>query len=277
MRIKIFFILMVFVAAAAQAPPDIVPIGETEWGLPIKAYRFGSGPMPVLLVGGIHGGYEQNTVQLMDELGAYFHEHPEAIAPNISLYIVPVANPDGLVTGPTFAGRFNANGVDLNRNWGCAWLPEAYAGQRRVDPGSAPFSEPETQALRDFILTLQPVMVVWYHSAADGIFPGECDGDDHGSADMAEVLSRATGYPTGEAFHVQRYEVTGTASDWVVGQGIPAAALELTTRDGSEFNHNLAGVMALQCHFAALAAPGWYVDDLHAYIDRACEEEWLVR
>ncbi|MBN1287926.1 MAG: hypothetical protein JXB47_21185 [Anaerolineae bacterium] len=256
--------------------PDTVTVGYSVRGMPIVAERFGDGPMPVLLTGGIHGGYEINTVVLMSELGAYFHEHPEAIAPNISLYIIPVANPDGLLRGRGFAGRFNKNGVDLNRNWGCGWLPEAYAGSAHVNPGPAPFSEPETQALRDFILELQPLAVVWYHSAADGIFPGACDGIDRGgSAWLAGRLSRATGYPTGVPFNLYHYDVSGTAPDWVDAQGIPSVDLELSSRKDTEFARNLAGVMALQCHFAQLAAPGWHVDNLYAFIEQHCEAEWL--
>jgi hypothetical protein len=53
-------------------------------------------------------------------------------------------------------------------------------------------------------------------------------------------------------------------------------ALELSDFDEIEFDQNLDGVMALQCHFARLAAPGWHVDDLHAFIDDVCNEAWII-
>jgi predicted deacylase len=224
--------------------------------------------MVILLVGGIHGGYEQNTVRLMSELAVYFSRHPDAVAPSSSLYIVPAANPDGMRRGRTLEGRFNANMIDLNRNWGCDWSPEASLGQTPIDPGPAPFSEPETRALRDFIVETEPLVVVWYHSAADGIFPGACEGEDHGSMQMAEVLGAATGYPVGE---FDDYALSGTASDWVDSLGIPSMALELAGRETIEFDRNLAGVMALQCHFARLAAPGWNLGDLDDFIGAHCE------
>lgn len=276
----VLLILLLWLSFQPPKPtpaPDTVTLGYSVRGMPLVAERFGDGPMPVLLVGGIHGGYEMNTVILMGKLGAYFHKHPEAIASNISLYIVPVANPDGLLRGRSMAGRFNQNGVDLNRNWGCGWLPDAYAGALRVRAGAAPFSEPETQALSEFIVELQPLAVIWYHSAADGIFPGACEGTDRaGSAQMAELMGRATGYSTGAQFDQGQHGLSGTASDWVDAQGIPSMALELSSRDAVEFERNLDGVMALQCYFARLAAPGWHIDDLYAFVDTHCEADWLA-
>lgn len=88
---------------------------------------------------------------------------------NREMFFVPVVNPDGYVhnerTNPDGGGMFRGNrrfnpsnntyGVDLNRNFGPthAW-DSPYGGSSTV-PGSgtyrgtAPFSEPETQALRD--------------------------------------------------------------------------------------------------------------------------------
>ncbi|MBZ0298364.1 MAG: peptidase M14, partial [Anaerolineae bacterium] len=109
--------------------------------------------------------------------------------------------------------------------------------------GDAPFSEPETRALSAFIQNLRPATVLFYHSAADGIFAGECNGD-HGSAQMSEILGQATGYHYGAVFSA--YPVTGTASSWVDSLGIPSADVELLTQTDPEFERNLAGVLALQ-------------------------------
>lgn len=60
---------------------------------------------------------------------------------------------------------FPGDGVDLNRNWDWFW-----EDNEDTDPASQkykgpyPFSEPETKALRDFILEERPLLVVDYHS-----------------------------------------------------------------------------------------------------------------
>ncbi|MDX1688789.1 MAG: M14 family metallopeptidase, partial [Candidatus Promineifilaceae bacterium] len=137
--------------------------------------------------------------------------------------------------------RFNGRGVDLNRNWSCGWSPSARWGGTAVDPGSVPFSEPETRALRDYFATLGPRSVVFWHSAIGLVAPGQC-GDAGGSATLAQVYGEAAGYPVG-AFTA--YALSGTASDWLSERGVPAAAVELTTHKSTEFGRNLAGVLAV--------------------------------
>jgi hypothetical protein len=219
-------------------------IGQSVEARDILAYQFGTGDKILLLVGGIHGAFEANTVRLVQELIEHFERAPDDILPGITLVLIPSANPDGLTRGRVAAGRFNANGVDLNRNWGCEWSEEAYWRDNRVDPGARAFSEPETQALAQYIRQTQPAAVIFYHSAASGVFAGNCD-SDHGSQALAAVLGEAANYPYGEAFSA--YPVRGTAATWVDGQGIPAVDLELATTQSSEFVRNLNGVMAVQC------------------------------
>ncbi len=228
----------------ATLAPGAVLIGRTVEGRGILARRLGSGSRTILLVGGIHGGYEVNTVALMNEVIAHFSATPEDIAPGLSLVVVPALNPDGLLRGREAAGRFNANGVDLNRNWACDWSPEAFWQDRAVDPGPQPFSEPETAALADYILQNPPVAALFYHSAANGVFAGACDGD-HGSQALGHLYGQAAGYPSDSPF--SHYEVTGDASSWVDGQGIPAITVELQSWTETEWARNFAGIMAVQC------------------------------
>ncbi len=230
-------------AQAAALPAGWFEVGRSVEGRAITARRFGAGPRALLLVGGIHGGWEANTVTLIEELIAHFEANPADVLPGMALVLLPAANPDGLARGRSAEGRFNANGVDLNRNWGCNWSAQAVWRDQPVSAGPRPFSEPETQALAALVRQLQPAAVLFYHSAASGVFAGRCNGD-HGSALLAQVLGEAAGYSYGQPFSA--YRVTGTAPSWVDGQGIPAADVELQSSSDSEFARNLAGVMALQ-------------------------------
>jgi hypothetical protein len=222
-------------------------LGESWEGRTIWAWQFGEGPHTIVLVGGIHGGYEANTVILAEQLANHFRLNPDDILPGIRLVIIPVANPDGLTRGDSLEGRFNARGIDLNRNWGCNWSPIAYLGDEQVDPGPRPFSEPEAVALRAYFVAEPPDAVIFYHSALGAVFAGACGGNNP-SRWLGALLENATGYTHEAAFTY--YEVTGDATNWLAERGIPAVVVELETRDDPEFVRNLAGVIALECHFA---------------------------
>ncbi len=232
------------VGALANGSPEYLVFGQSARRRELAAWRFGTG-RTIMLVGGIHGGWEANTVDLMNALVAHFQASPGDVLAGISLVIIPSLNPDGLSQGRVLEGRFNANAVDLNRNWGCGWEPVAYFRSQEVSPGAAPFSEPETQTLSTWITQLNPSVVLFYHSAADGIFAGGCAGDDGGSERMAAVYGEASGYSYGADFTA--YPVTGTAPAWVSSLGIPSADVELATWRSAEFDRNLRAVMALQC------------------------------
>jgi hypothetical protein len=227
-------------------PDDrLISIGQSVEGQHIWAWQFGDGPRTIVLVGGIHGGYEGNTVVLSEMLINHFREHPEDVLPGIKLVIIPIANPDGLTRGDGLEGRFNANGVDLNRNWGCEWSETAYLHDVPVDPGPRPFSEPESLALRFYFVAEPPDAVIFYHSALGSIFLGSCGGSEPGADWLGDLLADSTGYVYQTSF--EYYEVSGDATNWLAERGIPAAIVELGTREYPEFDRNLSGVMALQC------------------------------
>ncbi len=235
----------------ASASPFPVPqpgasdeiIGYSGAGRPIFARRFGNGERIILLVGGVHGGWEANTVALVEALMAHFAANPAEIDPSVSLIFIPALNPDGLPFGRTPTGRFNSSGVDLNRNWGCDWSAQAYWREQRVNPGDAPFSEPETRALAEYIERMNPAIALFYHSAANGVYAGDCDQGFASSDTMAEIYGEAAGYRTGAPFTA--YPVSGTAANWADGLGIAAADVELRSWNDPETGRNLRGIMAV--------------------------------
>ncbi|MBL8145654.1 MAG: hypothetical protein JNL34_04640 [Anaerolineae bacterium] len=234
-----------FLLQVPAAAPEDELIGLSAGNHALVARRFGAGPRLLMLVGGMHGGYEQNTVALAERLAAHFAANPQDIPAGWSVVIVPAANPDGLLRGQNADGRFNAHGVDLNRNWGCGWQPTAVWRATPVSPGAAPFSEPETRALADFITRLQPDAALFYHSKAGGVFAGDCPTGPApaDSEAMAAVYGEASGYSYGQDFSA--YPVTGTAATWADGQGIYSADVELETDNLAEFDRNLRAVLAV--------------------------------
>jgi hypothetical protein len=229
--------------------PDVFGYGQSVEGRTLTAHKIGNGLLVIMLVGGIHGGYEANTITLIDQFIIHFNNNPLDVLPNITLILVPSANPDGATYGRSLTGRFNANGVDLNRNWDCDWSSEAFFRDTPVYAGDSPFSEPESVALAALINDIRPSVVLFYHSAANGVYAGDCESGGV-SAPMTEILGRATGYPYGVEF--TDYVVNGTASSWVDGLGIPSADVELSSADLTEFSRNLDGVKALQCWLTAM-------------------------
>ena len=242
-------------------------IGTSVEERPLPAYQFKNGPNQIVIIGGLHGGYEWNTIALAYETIDYFTANPDAVPDSVTLHIIPSANPDGqfLVTGEngrfsaeriaqipleeTLPGRFNANKVDLNRNWDCEWHKSAYWRDQWVSGGAEPFSEPETQALRDFLLGQlgqlgqSPEVVLFLHSAADGVFASGCGEPFAPSLKAAEIYGLAAGYPVYERFDA--YIVTGDAGDWLAAQGIPAFAVELKNHESLDLEKNLAGMTAI--------------------------------
>lgn len=216
-----------------------IVIGHSVAGRPLEVYRFGNGSTRRMIVAGIHGGSEANTIELANELIAYIEDHPEIIPRHITLYILPSLNPDGAARGRGPIGRTNENGVDLNRNWPhnwqASWDRNGCWTLLPVTAGDYPASEPEVLALMMFIQYHNIDALISYHSAALGIFAG---GYDYGpSVRLAEAVAEVSTYPwppidTG-------CEITGDLTDWAAAQRIAAIDIELSDHTHTDFDQNL--------------------------------------
>jgi len=214
-------------------------IGYSVNGLPIEVYQFGYGAKERMIVAGIHGGYEWNTVALADELIAYLTENPELVPPDVTLYILRNLNPDGYARAHDSAGRANANGVDLNRNFDADWLSDWNRDMcwhyEYVTAGSEPGSEPETQAFMAFVESHNLEALINYHSAGLGIFPG---GNPPGpkSQLLAYYISMRSpyAYPAKDIGCVY----SGQLVSWMVLQSVPAVDVELSTHGYTDFDIN---------------------------------------
>jgi len=228
-------------------PPSSTPeiqqlhvIGSSVAGRPLQVYQFGRGPVEKLIVAGIHGGYEWNTIELADELIDYLKNFPEVVPQNQTLYILRALNPDGLARSTGFGGRANENNVDINRNfpsdWQAEWPRTGCWDYIPITGGKAAASEPETRALMAFIQAHDIQALISYHSAALGIFPGG-QPPDSGSLSLAEALAAVSDYPYPPIDAGCVY--TGQFVDWASDQGIPAVDIELTNHQDSDFGINL--------------------------------------
>ena len=236
-------------------------VGKSVQGRNIDSYTFGKGKTQIAFVGGVHGGYEWNSVLLAYKFMDYLEQNKNTISENLSITVIPNANPDGVykVVGKEGdfgitdvstvkeiqeSGRFNANNVDLNRNFDCKWKPEATWRSKKVSAGTKAFSEPESLAIKNFVEKNNPKAIIFWHSQANAVYASEClNGILPETRSIMNLYSKASGYKSVDSFDA--YPVTGDAEGWLASIGIPAITVELSTHESIEWEKNLLGIKAL--------------------------------
>lgn len=105
---------------------EVRTLGESIEGRPLRQLRLGSGPLKVLMWSQMHGNESTATRALLDLLK--FHQEPgefkaawQAILEKVTLYIIPIVNPDGTARFK----RRNALDLDLNRDARAGECPES--------------------------------------------------------------------------------------------------------------------------------------------------------
>lgn len=160
---------------------------------------------------------------------------------NRRLFFIPIVNPDGFVynetTDPDGGGFWRKNrrdnedgsfGVDPNRNYGYLWgyddigsSPNPSSGTYR---GPAPFSEPENQAIRDFVEDGRRIShTLNYHTFSDlllfpwGYEEGAYTPDHDEFVSMSAAMTAVNGYAYGQGADIL-YPVNGDADDYHYGE-----------------------------------------------------------
>ncbi|MEE3195831.1 MAG: M14 family zinc carboxypeptidase [Candidatus Neomarinimicrobiota bacterium] len=166
---------------------------------------------------------------------------------NREMWFIPIINPDGYAynesISPDGGGMHRKNrrsnppnsscnmgtqqGVDLNRNYGYNWGANNSGSSGNpcsaVYRGSSAFSEPETEAISNFILSREFSNVLHYHSYSnflihswgDGSFPDEPDLTT--LREIGKEMTRYNGYLVGTGTETVGYGVNGDAVDWSYG------------------------------------------------------------
>jgi len=218
---------------------------------------------------GCHHAREWISVEVPFLIGKYLVENYET-SPEIKnlvdrseIWIVPLVNPDGLEYSIHFYRYWRKNrrynwdgtyGVDPNRNYGYKWgldnvgsSPNTSSEEYR---GQAPFSEPETRAIRDLFAQKEFKLLVSYHSFSRiimypwGYTNQPSDKEDlfaQLAGEMASLIQSVNGniYEYGPAGS-SLYLTNGDTTDWAFGvYGVPSFTIELPPVDqmkGGFFN-----------------------------------------
>jgi carboxypeptidase T len=200
---------------------------------------------------------------------------------NRQLYFVPVVNPDGYeynrLTNPNGGGMWRKNrrspdGVDLNRNYGYKWgydnigsSPDQYNETYR---GTGAFSEPETQAIRDFCNAHNFKTALNYHTYGNDLIcpwgyndsptPDSTSYNEYGF-DMVQYNHYTFGSGTGTVGYV----TNGDSDDWMYGEQTTKGKIFSFT---PEVGSNADGFWASQSRIIPIAQENIYPNLYLAWI-----------
>lgn len=223
-------------------------IGYTNEDRPIYMVKISDNPEvdenePEVLYTALHHAREPQSMMQMFYFMYYLLENYNTnstvnyLVNNRELYFIPVVNPDGYeynrTTNPNGGGMWRKNrrnnggsyGVDLNRNYGPYNYWNAPNGGSSTSPssdtyrGTAPFSEPETAAIRDFLASKKIKNALNYHTYSNLlIYPyGALSRETPDSLIFREFssdMTRYNGYACGTDMQTVGYSTRGNSDDY---------------------------------------------------------------
>jgi len=235
--------------AAEHADVETEVIGTSYEGRQLKiakVCRGGCGNKPAVWIdGGIHAREWISVATALWTLHEVLQD--EAMLEGLDWYLHPVANPDGYTfthehtrlwrkTRSDSGSILGCRGTDANRNFGHHWNEGGSSNDKCYDTYHGPeaFSEPETAAIRDFILARngtvqyynnmhsysQLVLLSWGYTTEP---PPNYMQFFTVASEGAEALQAVNGteYTVG-CIPCMLYVASGGASDWALGEaGVP--------------------------------------------------------
>jgi hypothetical protein len=182
----------------------------------------------------------------------------QSILGKSTIYMVPCANPDGYEYSRNHFSFWRKNrrqnadgsfGVDLNRNFPIGFIKSTNTTSN-IYGGPEPFSEPETCALRDFVLSHPNICIALdYHSQGNVFFPAHdfrhedtIDTTDMNilCANMAEEIRKVSGREYG--IHQGKPPaklISGSGREFYYSQGAISTVVEVGTRNISDYMEDM--------------------------------------
>lgn len=293
--------MIAFINGLAAARPDlceVVDIGDSLQGRDIWMIRI-TGPdnggeparddRPGVFYHGLQHCREWVTGPVVLYIANYLVNNYDSdpcvkeLVDRTNFYLAPCVNPDGYEYTWTNVRLWRKNrrpngdgsyGVDLNRNWGHQWgfdnSGSSPTPSSDIYRGPSPFSEPETQVLRDFVLAHPNIraymdyhsysqLILWPWGYTPALPPDQAVFNTVGQR-MRELIQAVHGqsYVAGP-INTTIYPANGGSADWVYGGNshlILAYSIELRDTGASGFllpaeqiiptcEENLAGILHL--------------------------------
>lgn len=283
--------------ALAASAPDLVSLisigksheGRDLWALRLNAEEKGTAPSrkPGIVFLGEHHAREHLSVEVPLRIAQRLvaeRAKPEIarLLKNRDVYFIPMVNPDGAeydVSGERYHmhrknTRPNADGsmgTDLNRNYAYRWGGQGASADPGDDTyrGPAPFSEPETKAVKAFVEARPNLAVLLsYHTFSELVlYPW--GGTEEAISDrvalaafknMAAEMAGMTGYRAMQSSGL--YVATGDTCDWAWGsKGVFCFTFELTPKSSWQGGF-YPGAGAVQSTFQKNIEPALYMIEL---------------
>jgi len=225
------------------------------WGLKLGKAVLGPDTRPAVSVHGLTHAREPagmaTTLHFADDLISGYGIDPTAtyLLDHRQIYIVPVTNPGGYKLNEDFwvandsvlfgyqrknlrdtngngVLEISVDGVDLNRNYSYQWGLDdvGSSGDPTVGNyrGTGPFSEPETQAIRDLLVALRPQVTLDFHAYSDMLmFPwsytATAAADSAAFKEWTDDMTLGNGYQSGQGTRIL-YPTNGEFTDWCYGE-----------------------------------------------------------
>ena len=209
----------------------------TAFQRPVRTLVIGEGPRKVLYTASHHANewitslvllkFAEELAQAIQTGGEIFGTNARALSEAVTIYMVPMVNPDGvdLVTGAIGAGNIqydlaqrlgqdyptvpfpsgwkaNLLGVDLNLQYPAGWLQarEIKFSQGYTTPGPrdyvgrAPLNQFESRALAGYTEFIDPALILAYHAQGKEIYWQFRDYEVPGARLLGERLAQVSGY-----------------------------------------------------------------------------------
>ena len=214
---------------------------ETAQGRNLRTLVIGNGPRKVIYSAAWHANewittpillkFAEEFAEAIQNGGEIFGTGAGKLAAKVTVYMVPMVNPDGvdLVTGAIGPGsrayenameiaedfpaipfpegwKANLNGVDLNLQFPAGWLRareiKFTQGFNRPAPrdyvGRSPLSQRESKAMAGYTEYIDPALVLAYHTQGKEIYWQFLDYEVPGARELGEQLARVSGYTLAE-------------------------------------------------------------------------------